>query len=249
MVLTFIILDDDRIGKLEIINSESLIQELKNPKNNASAYIKTLLYDETKILIDKLYMKNINDSIVGIIRKDINRLLLNGDINYGNELIRTFSFSNKSIEKIKTYRSSNEQLLEGRLILGHIYKGSIKEKPDGVFETLINVESSLITDNFKSPVHYILLILSILTYTLTSVKITFEDIRDVDKVLGYFVEQMGFKKPVFLEEQIIYKPTLLQVFLWGSSKVKARVDGNAIYLTGNIAIIRKLEKMFKSYED
>ena len=67
-------------------------------------------------------------------------------------------------------------------------------------------------------------------------------------MLGYFVEQMGFKKPVFLEEQIIYKPTLLQVFLWGSSKVKARVDGNAIYLTGNIAIIRKLEKMFKSYE-
>ena len=34
-------------------------------------------------------------------------------------------------------------------------KGSIKEKPDGVFETLINVESSLIIDNFKSPVHYI----------------------------------------------------------------------------------------------
>ena len=62
-------------------------------------------------------MKNINDSIVGIIRKDINRLLLNGDINYGNELIQTFSFSNKSIEKIKTYRSSNEQLLEGRLIM------------------------------------------------------------------------------------------------------------------------------------
>ena len=151
-------------------------------------------------MIDKLDNKNINDSIVGIIRKDINRLLLNGDINYGNELIRTFSFSNKSIEKIKTYRSSNEQLLEGRLILGHIYKGSIKEKPDGVFETLINIESSLITDNFKSPVHYILLILSILTYTLTSVKITFEDIRDVDKVLGYFVEQMGFKKPIYFKE-------------------------------------------------
>ena len=99
-----------------------------------------------------------------------------------------------------------------------------------------------------SPIHYVVLILSILTYTLKSIKITFEDIRDVDKVLGYFVEQMGFKKPVYLDKQIIYKPTLLQVFLWGSSKVRARVDGNAIYLTGNIAIIRKLEKMFKSYE-
>ena len=32
------------------------------------------------------------------------------------------------------------------------------------------------------------------------------------------------------------------------SNVKYRIVGNAKYLTGNIAIIRKLEKMFKSYE-
>ena len=59
---------------------------------------------------------------------------------------------------------------------------------------------------------------------------------------------MGFKKPIYLDKQIIYKPTLSQLFLWGSSKVRARVDGNSIYLIGNIAIIKKLEKMFKSYE-
>ena len=59
---------------------------------------------------------------------------------------------------------------------------------------------------------------------------------------------MGFKKPIYLDKLLVYKPTLLQVFLWGSSKVRARVDGNSIYLIGNIAIIRKLEKMFKSYE-
>ena len=248
MFLTFMILDDDQIGKFEITNSQSLIQELKNPNNKATSYIKTLLYAETNNLIDTLKVESINDSIVRIIRKDINRLLLNGYVNYENELIRTFSFSNKFKEKIKTYQLSNEKTLEGRLILGQIFKGSIKETPDGVFETLTNVAPSIIIDNFKSPVHYIVLILSILTYALTSIKITFEDIRDVDKVLGYFVEQMGFKKPIYLDKQIIYKPTLMQVFLWGSSKVRARVDGNAIYLIGNIAIIKKLEKMFKSYE-
>lgn len=248
MFLTFMVLDDDQIGRFEITNSQSLIQELKNPNNKASSYIKTLLYTETKNLIDTLKAENINDSIVRIIRKDLNRLLINGDVNYDNELIQTFSFSKKFKEKIKTYQISDEQLLEGRLIIGQIFKGSVKEEPDGVFETLINLGPSLIIDNFKSPVHYILLIISILTYSLTSIKITFEDIRDVDKVLGYFVEQMGFKKPIYLDKQLIYKPTLLQVFLWGSSKVRARVDGNAIYLIGNIAIIKKLEKMFKSYE-
>ena len=248
MFLTFMILDDDQIGKFEITNSQSLIRELKNPKNKATSYIKTLLADETKNLVDTLNLNSINDSILRIIRKDINRLLLNGYINYENELIQTFNFSKEFKKEIETHYSSNEQLLEGRLIIGQIFKGSIKEKPDGVFETLIKLAPPLIIDNFKSPIHYIVLILSILTYTLKSIKITFEDIRDVDKVLGYFVEQMGFKKPIYLDKQIIYKPTLLQVFLWGSSKVRARVDGNAIYLTGNIAIIRKLEKMFKSYE-
>ena len=246
--LTFMILDDDQIGKFEITNSKSLIQELKNPNNKASSYIKNLLSAETKNLIDTLNVKSINDSIVRIIRKDMNKILLNGDVDYDNELIRTFNFSNTLKEQIKGYQLLNEPIIEGRLILGQIFKGSIKEKPDGVIETFINSGLPIIIDNFKSPIHYVLLILTILTYSLTSIKITFEDIRDVDKVLGYFVEQMGFKKPMYLDKQIIYKPTLLQVFLWGSSKVRARVDGNAMYLIGNIAIIRKLEKMFKSYE-
>ena len=34
-----------------------------------------------------------------------------------------------------------------------------------------------------------------------------------------------------------------------SSKIiEGKINGNSIYLTGNIPIIRKLEKMFKSYE-
>lgn len=248
MFLTFMILDDDKLTKSEIINPQSFIQEIKNPNSKASSFIKTLLYDETRNLIDTLKMESINDSITHIIKKDINRLLSNGDINYNNELIRSFSFSNKFKEKIKTYQLSDKPLLEGRLIIGQIFKGFIKEKPHDVFDTFFTLAPSVMKDNLKSPIHYILLALSILTYALTSIKITFEDIRDVDKVLGYFVEQMGFKKPIYLDKQIIYKPTFTQIFLWGSSKVRARVDGNSIYLTGNIAIIKKLEKMFKSYE-
>ena len=246
--LTFMILDNDRIGKHEITNKQKLIHELKKPKNKATSYIKTLLYEDTKNLIDSLDVASISDSLVRIIRKDINRLILNGDINYNNELIQSFGFSNRFVEEIKTYPIANEPSLESRMIIGQIFQGSIKEKPDSVFETFITAAPSVILDNIKSPVHYIVLILSVLTYALTSIKITFKDIRDVDKVLGYFVSQMGFKEPIHLDKQLIYKPTLLQVFLWGSSKLRARVDGNSVYLIGNIAIIKKLEKMFKSYE-
>ena len=248
MFLTFMILDDNQIGKQEITNPKKLILELKKPKNKTISYIKTLFYDETRNLIDTIKIESTNDSIVKIIRKDINRIILNGDINYNNELIKSFSFSEKFKEEIKTYQLSKDPSLEGRMIVGEIFQGSIKEIPDSVFDTFMIASPSLLFDSIKNPIHYIVLILSILTYTLTSIKITFEDIRDVDKVLGYFVKQMGFKKPIQLDKQLVYKPTLLQVFLWGSSKIRARVDGNAIYLIGNIAIIKKLEKMFKSYE-
>ncbi|MBI90098.1 MAG: hypothetical protein CMG60_08440 [Candidatus Marinimicrobia bacterium] len=244
----FLTMDDDRIGKQEITNPEKLIQELKQPKNKASSYVKGLLYDEIKNLIDTLKVEGINDSIIIIIRKDINRLLLNGDIYYDNELIQSFKFSNKFKEKIKTYQLSKESVLEGRMILGQIFQGSIKEDPDSGFETFIIAAPSIFIEMIKNPMHYIVLILIILTYALTSIKITFEDIRDVDKVLGYFVEQMGFKKPIHLNKQLVYKPTLFQILVWGSSRIRARIDGNSIYLIGNIAIIKKLERMFKSYE-
>ena len=82
-----------------------------------------------------------------------------------------------------------------------------------------------------------------------AIRISFNDIRDVDKVLEYFVDQMGFKSPSYEKKQLIFKPTLFQIIIWGSSSIKARLDGNSIYLTGNIPIIKKLEKMFKSYEN
>ena len=48
--------------------------------------------------------------------------------------------------------------------------------------------------------------------------------------------------------QMIFKPSLFQIIMWSSSSIKARIDGNSIYLIGNIPIIRKLEKMFQSHE-
>ena len=93
-----------------------------------------------------------------------------------------------------------------------------------------------------------ILIISIYYMAFKAIRISFNDIRDVDKVLEYFVDQMGFKSPLHVKKQLIFKPTLFQIIIWGSSSIKARLDGNSIYLTGNIPIIKKLEKMFKSYE-
>ena len=104
MYLMFMILDNDRIGKHEITNPQKLIQELKKPKNKAISYVKTLLYEDTKNLIDSLNVENISDSLVRIIREDINRLILNGDINNNNETIQSFGFSKVFKEEIKTYQ-------------------------------------------------------------------------------------------------------------------------------------------------
>lgn len=249
MFFTFVILKDNKISKSEIINPKRLIVELKEPNNKSVFYVKELLHKETRSLIDSNKINDMSqDSINKIIRKDLNHLISNGSINYNSQIIKKINLSDKLKNKIKSLQLAGESSLISRLLLGQIFYGSIKENPESSFEVFFKLIPSIISDIEYIIFNIILILMSIYCLAFKSIKINFNDIRDVDKVLEYFVEQMGFKTPVIVKRQLIFKPTLFQIFLWGSSSIKARIDGNSIYLIGNIPIIRKLEKMFKSYE-
>ena len=247
--VTFFFLRDEMINKDEIINLKQLILNLKDPQNESMVYVKELLNYETRALIDSDVIGDIpQDSIRIIIQKDLNRLISNGSITYNNDAIKQLNINKVLKHKIIELESKNNSSLVTRLLLGQIFYGSIKESPLTSFESFSDLISSIKLDTNYIIFNMFILIISIYYMAFKAIRISFNDIRDVDKVLEYFVDQMGFKSPLYVKKQLIFKPTLFQIIIWGSSSIKARLDVNSIYLTGNIPIIKKLEKMFKSYE-
>ena len=221
--VTFFFLRDNRMNKDEIINLKQLILNLKDPQNEPMVYVKELLNYETRALIDSDVIEDISqDSIRIIIQKDLNRLISNGSITYNNNAIKQLNINKLLKHKIIELESKNNSSLVTRLLLGQIFYGSIKESPLTSFESFSDLISSI-----KLDTNYIIFNMFILIISI------------------YY---MAFKSPLYEKKQLIFKPTIFQIIIWGSSSIKARLDGNSIYLTGNIPIIKKLEKMFKSYE-
>jgi hypothetical protein len=82
---------------------------------------------------------------------------------------------------------------------------------------------------------------------LKTIRIGFLDVRDVDKVLEYFVTQIGFKPPTRIGEHLVFRAKPMTVLTWNVFKIKAKVNGNTIILTGPLRMVLKLRKQIASF--
>lgn len=94
---------------------------------------------------------------------------------------------------------------------------------------------------------FIFSFLSIFIFSLRTIKITFSDIREVDKVITYFVEKLGFKPPFKEGNELIFKAKPMTVIVWNVVTIRARVDGNIIILGGPLIMVNKLVEQLKTY--
>lgn len=112
---------------------------------------------------------------------------------------------------------------------------------------------SLLLDTwFSSPFLYAGLIPASLflaaLYAKRRMRVVFDDIRDVDRILSYIMTQLGYRNPMHTHGYMLFKPQLANYFILGMRKFRARVDGNTIILQGPYLYMAKLVKMLKYYE-
>ncbi len=239
----------DRLRTEDLKNPGKILNELKNPTNNFTKHVKGLFNEDAKKHIESYNLSNsVNDTIKNIMRTELNRIIELGKINHNSEIIITLDIPKDIRSNLFDLHEKGSFSTETRLILGQIFYGSISKKPLNKFDMFMEIFPSIFRDLSSSIINVIAIISGIYFMSFSSIKITFRDIRDVDKILIHFVDQMGYKNPYMEKGQMIFKPSLFQIIMWSSSSIKARIDGNSIYLIGNIPIIRKLEKMFQSHE-
>ncbi|MBK6967425.1 MAG: adenylate/guanylate cyclase domain-containing protein [Bacteroidales bacterium] len=110
----------------------------------------------------------------------------------------------------------------------------------------------LIESWFSNPVLYSALIpASIFTaalYARRKMRVVFDDIRDVDRILSYIMTQLGYRNPAHSKGFMLFRPQMANYFILGMRKFRARVDGNTIVLQGPYIYMSKLVKMLKYYE-
>ena len=89
--------------------------------------------------------------------------------------------------------------------------------------------------------------LAVYTLSLKTIRIGFLDVRDVDKVLEYFVEQIGFKPPKRVGEHLLFRAKPMTILMWNVFKIKATINGNTIILTGPLRMVMKVKKQIASF--
>lgn len=80
-----------------------------------------------------------------------------------------------------------------------------------------------------------------------AVEIKFRDVRGADKMISYVIRQFGFKPPVSKKGEIIFRPTLYNLLMWQTQKMRVAINGNTIAISGSFIFLRKVKKMLKPY--
>ena len=246
--ITISLIIDNRITKKDITNPKRLVAQLKEQPDSATELIRGFLDKRVLATVDTFNLDDGSiDSIGNIIRLDLNRIIELGSVTYKNNQLGQLDITRDLRQQLIDIHEKGDHSKETRLLLGQIFYGSISNEPISIIDLFFENIHLVVYDSSTFIINLLAIISGIYYLSLSSIRITFTDIRDVDKVLIHFVDQIGYKEPYREKGQMVFKPSLWQRIIWTSSSIRARIDGNSIYLIGNIPIIRRLEKMFRSY--
>ncbi|MCH7733561.1 MAG: hypothetical protein IIB44_13820 [Candidatus Marinimicrobia bacterium] len=239
----------------------SMITKLHNAEDHLSSYIRGLLRTNTQQLIDRYESPGVvSDSLKKAVRKDLNRLLRRGKLLFGEEELEQLALSEEITEMISKNPGGRNLVVLNRLLLGWAFPDEITEKPQPILLSIFDIFSLMLKEVEGIATYFVIIICVVILVTLglvaysvafKTIRVMFSDVRHVDKILEYFVEQMGFKAPIKDKGNLIYKPTLKkflkEILIGFPSKIRARVDGNSVIITSTIPVVRRLEKQFKSF--
>ena len=159
---------------------------------------------------------------------------------------------------VKNNPQGKELLLANRLIINQLFPNSLEivNSDQSVIDSYINkwdlVINKFMKRNIGEFIHILLLgglgcFIWVYCYSLKTILISFDDVRNVDDILDYFVQQIGFKSPVKEGNIIIFKAKLRTFFIWNAWKIRVIIDGNTVIITGTMIMINKLLKRIKAY--
>ena len=74
-----------------------------------------------------------------------------------------------------------------------------------------------------------------------TLRLSFDDVRDVDALLDHYLMDLGLKPAERSGDDLVFRGSLWVWFIHGVRKLRARVSGNSVLLTGPTPMMKKLQ--------
>jgi len=253
------------ISKRDFLDPAGVIAKLKDVEDIHSSQIRAQIQRKTIRLIEeydssksKSDSSSLTDSFINAVRKDLNRLIKSERLIFDEEGLEKLNLSIKIKDMIAKNPRDQELSSINRKLLEQVFHDEIEVFDDKQLrlELFYKALTSLWSERkiiFFLYVIFILLyafiftFLAVYTLSLKTIRIFLFDVRAVDKILEYFVEQIGFKPPIKDGNNLIFKAKLMTTIMWNVFKIRARIDGNMIILTGPLGMVRKFRKQIQSF--
>lgn len=248
------------IKRGEIENPIGLISKLQNNNDPASSYVYRQLSVEIQQLINEFdIMSSVSDTVRNDIRHDLNRLIRQDKLLFDEEILQSIDLSKDIMLKIQENPEGENLFYLNRLLIGNVFSSVITKKPEPVISYFTGTFMPEIFSVFFYTRTIIISLLCIFgsgvlaarSIAFTTLRVIFSNIRHVDSILEYFIEQMGYKTAIKEKGYLIFKPTVSKFvrdfFIGFPNKIRVRVDGNSVIITSTIPAVRRLEKQLKSF--
>ena len=246
----------------EVMDMKSLILKLQDDDSPVSRELRNRLDSETAAMIDRFVATDsVIDELSNGVRRSLTRVIRNGTLIFGPEIIAPLNISHEIDELIRMKPQGKKLSRLNRLLMGRAFSDEIQEVPNSFIRSIASIPNKLKASPVPPSVRWTILLLLLLNIlvmfsgaygiALTTRRVRFRDVREVDQLLGYFTEQMGFKEPVKIKGLLVFKPTrarLIKDILAGfPASIRARVDGNSAVITSTIPYVKRLMKQLQAY--
>ncbi len=212
--------------KGEIYKRKEFVSSLRDTTNSAAHHIFNNLHTNVKqLIIEGETYSSISDSVVRIIRQDMNQLIRSDKLIVTSDIIANLHLPSRISEQINANPSTKDIAQINRSLVDRIFYGQIVESP---FPTMHYMYNVILPYDLNSP--FTILIYLFLCFTSgynlahSTVRVTFIRMNHIDNVLEYFTEEMGFKPPFKKKGYLIFKPTtkkiVKEIFTGIPSKIK-----------------------------
>ena len=254
--------DEPGIRRSEVKEMGSLILKLQDRDHPVTSALRSKLDIETVALIDQYAVTDsVTANLSRKVRRNINGIIRNGTIIFEPQILATLHLSREIDELIRSEPEGNNLSYLNRLIVGRTFRSEIQEIPYSFSQTVGVIVQFFRTDPaaawFRKMMLAFLLVVILLVFTsayqtaLTTRRVRFRDVREVDQLLSHFTEQMGFKEPVKAKGVLVFKPTktrlLKDIFLGFPARIRVKVDGNSAVITSTIPYVKRLMKQLEAY--